>query len=304
LKKLKFKMGKHKKQTSKKRKSKKTTKAVKSSSKRRKTFKPKMSGKNVEMIQRKLFKWWAANRRWFPWRETENPYHILVSEVMLQQTQAPRVVPKYLEFIKAFPTPSKLATAPNADVLSLWQGLGYNRRAIWLKEAARQIHEVGSFPKDPKELLKLKGVGPYTSRSVLIFAFNQDLATVDTNIRRVLIHEGFASPETPQDELFKIAEILVPKGRSRDWHNALMDYASMELTAKSTGIKPSGGTQSKFKGSRRELRGHILRLFLQNGNRVEDLADQLKLKNDLVCSVISDLEKDGLLTRKGSNYFV
>jgi len=297
-------MGKPKKQASKKRKSRKATKATKAPRKRRKTNKPKFSMKKVSMFQQKLFTWWADNRRIFPWRETENPYLILVSEVMLQQTQAPRVVSKYLEFIEAFPTASALAKAANVDVLKLWQGLGYNRRAIWLKEAARQINDAGSFPVNSKELLQLKGIGPYTSRSVLIFAFNHDIATVDTNIRRIFIHEGFASKETTQAELFTIAEILLPKGRSRDWHNALMDYASIELTSRSTGIKPRTGTKTKFKGSRRQLRGHILRLFLQKGKTVKDLAEKLKLKNDLICSVIADLEKDGLLVRNGSSYSV
>ncbi|NHJ41320.1 MAG: Fe-S cluster assembly protein HesB, partial [Asgard group archaeon] len=192
----------------------------------------------IKNFQDKVFIWWKINKRDLPWRKTTNPYYIMISEVMLQQTQVTRTIQKYLEFIEHFPTLESLATALPAEVLKVWSGLGYNRRALWLQQAAQQIVNKGSFPETPEELEKLKGIGPYTARSILIFAMNKNLPTVDTNIRRILIAEGFADESTQEKELFQIAEKLVPKGKSRDWHNALMDYGSQVLTASKTGIKP------------------------------------------------------------------
>jgi A/G-specific adenine glycosylase len=137
-----------------------------------------------------------------------------------------------------FPTLESLAAAETKHLLSVWAGLGYNRRALWLREAANQIIERGGFPQEHAELRKLKGIGPYTSRSILIFAFNQDLAAVDTNIRRVMIAAGFATEEMTESQLQEVANVLLLRGQSRDWHNALMDYGSDILTSSSTGIAP------------------------------------------------------------------
>ncbi len=202
--------------------------------------------------------WWAENARDLPWRQDPSPYNVLVSEIMLQQTQVSRVVPKFSEFMKTYPTIESLANSETKSLLQVWSGLGYNRRALWLKEAAKQIVENGGFPQSVRELHKLKGVGPYTSRSILIFAFNQDLAAVDTNIRRVLIASGFADEETSDTELQAIADDVLLRGRSRDWHNALMDYGSLMLTARRTGISPMT-KQSCYEGSSRQIRGAIIR---------------------------------------------
>ena len=153
-----------------------------------------------------------------------------------------------------------LAEADTKELLKVWSGLGYNRRAMWLREAAKQIVEGDDFPKTVEELRELKGVGPYTSRSILIFAFNEDLAAVDTNIRRVLIASGFATEEMCESELQKIADDFLLEGRSRDWHNALMDYGSLVLNSGSTKIAPLT-KQPKFRGSTRQLRGAIIRIL-------------------------------------------
>ncbi|MHA1244983.1 MAG: A/G-specific adenine glycosylase, partial [Candidatus Heimdallarchaeota archaeon] len=146
-----------------------------------------INSSKIEAFRKKIFDWWVKNKRELPWRQTEDPYKIMVSEIMLQQTQVSRTIEKYLAFIEKFPTLKALADASPADVLTLWSGLGYNRRALWLQEAAKEIVAIGEFPKTPDALIKMKGIGPYTSRSILIFAFNQDVATIDTNIRRILI---------------------------------------------------------------------------------------------------------------------
>jgi len=118
----------------------------------------------IKQFLNKLFRWWKANKKSYPWRDTDEPYLILVSEFMLQQTQTKRVIPKYNEFIRQFPNLLSLSEANNKEVLHLWLGLGYNRRALWLKEAAKKIVELGFFPKSPRELKKIKGIGEYTSR--------------------------------------------------------------------------------------------------------------------------------------------
>ena len=159
-----------------------------------------ISEEKIKNFQRKIFSWWKEYKREFPWRETTNPYHILVSEIMLQQTQAERVVPKFLEFLDRFPTIEHLAKATPSEVLALWSGLGYNKRAIYLQEAAQYLIKKKNFPKTPTDLQEIKGIGKYTSRSILIFAYNMDIATVDTNIRRILIAEGFATEEMKEKE--------------------------------------------------------------------------------------------------------
>ncbi len=214
--------------------------------------------KSVEEFQNRVMTWWEKNARILAWREDPSPYHVLVSEIMLQQTQVTRVIPKYLEFLKAFPTIESLAEADNKRLLQVWSGLGYNRRAMWLRDAAREIIELGHFPQTAEELCALKGIGPYTSRSILIFAFNRDLAAIDTNIRRVLIASGFADEKMTERHVQEVADQLLLKGRSSDWHNALMDYGSAVLTSRMTRIPPTS-TQPKFEGSNRQVRGAILR---------------------------------------------
>ncbi len=216
--------------------------------------------KAVLAFQNKVMDWWHENKRDLPWRTNPTPYIVLISEVMLQQTQVNRVISKYEQFIEEFPTIESLANAETRHLLSVWSGLGYNRRALWLREAAKQIVDLGAFPRTIKELSSLKGIGPYTSRSILIFAFNDDLATVDTNIRRVMIAQGFAEESMTSAQLQEIADQVLLRGRARDWHNALMDYGSAVLTSSRTGIAPVS-SQPRFQGSTRQLRGQILKIL-------------------------------------------
>lgn len=220
---------------------------------------------SIHTFQQKVMDWWGKNARDLPWRNNPSPYEVLVSEVMLQQTQVNRVIPKYLEFLREFPTLEALATSETKRLLTVWSGLGYNRRALWLREAAREIVARGEFPQEAEDLRELKGIGPYASRSILIFAFNKDLATVDTNIRRVLIASGFADESMTHKEVQAVADALLWRGKSRDWHNALMDYGSDVLTADKTGIAPTS-RQSKFRRSSRQVRGVIIRVLTQNNS--------------------------------------
>ncbi len=221
---------------------------------------PNYNSDDVSAFQEKIMKWWDENVRDLPWRCDRSPYNVLVSEIMLQQTQVNRVIPKFLEFLRKFPTFEDLASAETKQLLQVWSGIGYNRRAVWLKEAAKQVVDRGGFPNSVEELRELKGIGPYTSRSILIFAFNEDLAAVDTNIRRVLIASGFAEEEMSSSQLQNVADDLLLRGRSRDWHNALMDYGALVLTSSSTGVSPQT-KQPQFRGSTRQLRGAIIRIL-------------------------------------------
>ena len=221
---------------------------------------------SVEAFQEKILGFYREQGRDFPWRRTRDRYAVMVSEIMLQQTQAERVAPRFLQWMERFPDVRELAAASLREVLLLWSGLGYNARGQRLQLAAALIVERhdGVVPAEPETLMTLPGIGPYTSRSIPVFADNLDLAAVDTNIRRVLIHE-LALPEgILPAELRKVAEEVLPKGHSRDWHNALMDYGALELTSRKTGIAPLT-KQSRFKGSRRWYRGQLLRDLLSAG---------------------------------------
>jgi A/G-specific adenine glycosylase len=256
--------------------------------------------RTIPQFQKFLLKWYAKEGRILPWRETTDPYLILVSEIMLQQTQVDRVIPKYHAWLTTFPTVVSLAEAQTADVLTYWSGLGYNNRALRLQKCAQMLTSEynGIFPRNPEELLKLPGIGPYTSRSILIFAFNHDIATVDTNIRRVFIHE-FGLPEnTTAAELFLFAQQCLPTGRSRDWHNALMDYGATILTARKTRIK-ARTTQSTFKGSRRWYRGDLLKRLVAGEQLViPSLLSVWGKKMEFVQDIIHDMESEGLITMK------
>jgi A/G-specific adenine glycosylase len=190
--------------------------------------------------RRRLLEWYRAGHRDLPWRATRDPYRVLVSEIMLQQTQADRVVPKYHEFLARFPTLAALADAPASEVIRAWAGLGYNRRALNLQRLARAVVEQhgGVMPSDPHELARLPGIGPYTAGAVACFAFERDVGFVDTNIRRVL-HRVLAGPELPRPtlparEIARAAAELVPPGQGYDWNQALMELGATLCRARST----------------------------------------------------------------------
>jgi A/G-specific adenine glycosylase len=191
----------------------------------------------AEAVQQALLGWFERVGRDLPWRRTRDPYAILVSEIMLQQTQVDRVIPKYHQFLEAFPTIEALAAAPLADVIRVWAGLGYNRRAVRLHALARWVvkHAGGQMPSDPAALRALEGLGPYTANAVACFAFGQDTPVVDTNIRRVLGRVfadvlGLDPPANPA--LYAFAERVLPKGEGYAWNQALMDLGATICTAR------------------------------------------------------------------------
>ncbi len=220
----------------------------------------------IPQFQRIILTWYKKNRRDLPWRHTKDPYKILVSEIMLQQTQVSRVIPKYQEFLKAFPSMKALAKTRKARLFSVWAGLGYWRRALHLQQTAKLLllRQGEQFPRDPKELGKLPGIGQYTARAVSCFAFNTTEAFLDTNIRQVYLYFFFSKKRNVSDkEILKIAQKAVRKDNAREWHYALFDYGAMAL--KNKGINKQSKhyhTQSKFKGSFRSLRTKAVRFLL------------------------------------------
>lgn len=233
---------------------------------------------DLEAIRRRLLAWYAVHRRELPWRGENDPYKILVSEIMLQQTGVERVRAYYPRFLQEFPDFATLAAAPRLDVLRVWGGLGYNRRAVYLHECAKAVvrDHGGILPSDPVRLKQLPGVGPYTLAALRSFAFHEDVATIDTNIRRVIGRIGFATATTPA-AIARWAAELVPPGRSSEWNQALMDFGSAQCTANRPDCRScplqdlchtagSGSIPTRqvaepkepFYGSRRYVRGRIV----------------------------------------------
>jgi A/G-specific adenine glycosylase len=222
-----------------------------------------------------LFDFYTQNARSMPWRLPDangayDPYHILVSEFMLQQTQVERVIPKYNAFISAFPSCEALSRAPLDTVFEIWTGLGYNRRALYLRECASNICANG-FPDNSEDLVGLKGIGHNTAAAILTYAFNQRHVFVETNIRTVLIHHFFKDAQmvTDAELLYCLEGILrTYKGSYRDFYWAMMDYGTwLKKSGIKTHVKSSTyKKQSRFKGSRRQIRGEVLRQAQKQAN--------------------------------------
>ena len=210
----------------------------------------------------------SEGRHDLPWRKDISPYSIVISEVMLQQTQVSRVLIKYPEFMNQFPSFADLAVADLSTILIAWQGMGYNRRARFLQQLAIKVTSefVGMLPSDPSELLALPGIGKATASSVAAFAFNVPTVFIETNIRRVFIHHFFPTSDEVNDrDIAPLVERTLDRERPREWYWALMDYGTylskhfVNANRKSRHYKK----QSRFSGSVREARGIVLRLLLE-----------------------------------------
>jgi len=271
----------------------------------------------LKAFQEKIFKYYAQNARIFPWRRTTNAYHILVSEIMLQQTQTDRVVPKYRAFLRLFPTWKALAQAQTAEVITAWQGLGYNRRALNLKRCAEKIYleHKGKMPQERKALESLPGIGPYTAGALLCFAFKKWEPLIETNIRRAFIHEFFQEQELIHDR--EIIEVLTKtltcsqnhteqaceEARcAAHWFYALMDYGAYLGKTLRTANNPNKKSrhytrQSKFEGSHRQVRGAILRYLTHNGStKSSELYEKINVAEAQIKKALKELEAEGFLT--------
>jgi A/G-specific adenine glycosylase len=245
-----------------------------------------LGGLDVPAVRQALVDWYEQDHRPFPWRKTSDPYEILISEVMSQQTQLGRVVDAWEAFLERWPTVEALAEADRSEVVGFWtdHSLGYNNRARYLHEAASQVVEEhgGSFPRDPDGLSELMGVGPYTANAVASFAFNNGDAVVDTNVKRVLYRAFDVADDDDQFE--EVASALLPEDNSRVWNNAIMELGGVacEKTpscdaadcpwrrwchAYETGdfTAPDVPEQPEFEGSRRQFRGRVVGALGEHG---------------------------------------
>lgn len=266
----------------------------------------KLSKKTIDSFQKKILTWWSDHRRDLPWRHTRDPYRIMVSEVMLQQTQVSRVLAGYRDFIEAFPSVQALAKASPADVLRIWKGLGYNRRALYLHRASKMICDQygDNFPTTYELLTALPGLGIYTARAILVFAYEQEVPLVDTNIRQIITHFfrlDQAKGRALEQEIEDIARQLIPSGKSWAWHQALMDYGALEIKKGNGKRKKVKKKQIPFRESNRFFRGRIIDRLREGNVRERKLIEAFQKKyaksTSFFVTIILGLESDGLITR-------
>lgn len=244
--------------------------------------------------------------RVLPWRETRDPWAILVSELMLQQTQVARVLPKYGEWLRRWPDPSSMAAASVAEVLAAWSGLGYNRRALALKAAASIIETEhgGTVPEDAAALRALPGVGGYTAGAVRAFAFGLPDVFLETNIRAALLHWFFPDREGVRDrELLPVAAAVLDRADPRAWHYALMDYgaALKKLAPNPSRRSAHHAVQSRFEGSLRQARGAIVRILSAEGpHEAESIHERCGMERERVANALAALVAEGTVEYAGS----
>jgi A/G-specific adenine glycosylase len=242
-----------------------------------------------------------------PWRKTADPYRILVSEVMLQQTQVDRVIPYFERFIKRFPKVRALAKAPLGDVLRLWQGLGYNRRAKMLHECAKVVvtHHAGRLPRTFTALVELPGIGPYTAAAVMAFAHNEPVALIETNVRAALIHHFFPMRGKVTDsELMPLVDAALDRKSPRKWYSALMDYGSHLKRIEGNASRRSAHhtKQSRFQGSDRQVRGAILRALALKTHNLDSLVKETKHTKTRLMAQVGQLLKENMIVKSRRGY--
>ncbi|MEY3031476.1 MAG: A/G-specific adenine glycosylase [Actinomycetota bacterium] len=272
-----------------------------------------------EEVVSELLAWGGPRLRDLPWRRTRDPWGVLVSEVMAQQTQVARIIPRWEAFMERFPTPESLAEAPLADLLRLWQGLGYPRRARALHEAARRIRDSGRFPSTVEQLMDLPGVGPYTARAVAAFSFDLDVGVLDTNVGRLLAR--LAGERLRPAAAQTMADDLVPKGDAWIWNQVVMDFGATVCTARTPrcdGCPVSGqcawagsteradpaqgsagvsGKQARFEGSDRQARGRLLAALVDGPILAVAVAVVMDRDSVVADRLLADLVAEGLCRR-------
>jgi len=264
-----------------------------------------------------ILDWYGLRRSLYPWRRTRDPYRVLVSEVMLQQTQAARVVPAYRAFLRRYPTLSALARAPMGEVVAAWNGLGHNRRAVWLSEAARTIagEHRGRIPRQREVLARLPGIGPYTAAAIASLAFGRAVPAIDTNVRRVVSRAllGVDPADVSSVEVRRLAERWLDRSDPGTWNQALMDLGreicrprprcdrcpvrgACRFVAEKREPTPSPRRQPPFRGSTREARGAVVRsLRPGSSSTLGELVARTGLDRGRIAQAIASLEADGLI---------
>lgn len=268
-----------------------------------------LSTEAVVRFQQLIWNYYHEYGRSFPWRDTRDPYRILVSELMLQQTQTERVLKKYQLFLDRFPGYSALATAPLAEVLRLWQGLGYNRRALGLKRIAELVHynHAGILPDDPDTLISFPMIGPATAGSLQAFIFNKPVAFIETNIRRVILYHFFDSKDGVHDSgVLDVVSQVLDASDPRQWYYALMDYG---VYLKYAVINPNRRSahyrrQAPFENSNRQIRGALLRLINLKGPLSTDAicGEMGSFEDERVLKCLSELAREGFIAAENETY--
>ena len=264
----------------------------------------------ISEFRQMVLDYYYQHGRPMPWRDTTDPYKILVSEIMLQQTQVERVLVKYPAFISAFPDFPSLAQAPLADILTVWQGMGYNRRAISLQKCAqRVVNEYnGTLPADVDTLATFPGIGRATASSICAFAFNMPVVFIETNIRRVFIHFFFSDANTVSDtEILPLVEKALYNDNPRIWYWALMDIGTaLKKTIANPNRRSTHYTkQSQFEGSDRRIRGRIIALLLATPNLTIDEIEKIFTEDpDRIFRIIKALESEGFIHCSKNHYSV
>jgi A/G-specific adenine glycosylase len=262
----------------------------------------------IRLFRDLILSHYRAHGRDLPWRRTTDPYRILVSEIMLQQTQVERVAVKYREFLEQFPDFESLARAPRSEVLLAWQGMGYNRRAIALQTTAgRVVGEYGGrLPADPDTLATFPGIGKATAAAIVAYAFNMPVVYIETNIRRIFIHFFFQDREDVRDdEILPLVEQSLPRENPREWYSALMDYGTVlkKRTANPNRRSASYTRQSRFEGSDRQIRGRVLALVLEEGTVTEEQVVLLVCEEPgRVRRILGDLAREGFVAENEGTY--
>ncbi|HUX12009.1 MAG TPA: A/G-specific adenine glycosylase [Spirochaetia bacterium] len=258
----------------------------------------------VKRFRQLIWNHFHTSGRKFPWRETDDPYEILISEFMLQQTQTDRVLPYYSRFVEKFPGIEALAAASLKEVIQLWQGLGYNRRARFLHETAGIVVRDfdGKIPCDPAMLRRFPGVGPGTAGAVAVFACRRPEVFIETNIRRVFIHLFFGNTERVADqEILPLVGLTLDRDNPREWYYALMDYG---VHIQSLFTNPNRRSthytrQARFENSNRQLRGKVVRaLAARESARLVDLSDEIGSDDERIVKVLADLVREGMVVRE------
>ena len=257
----------------------------------------------MEQFRTKIWDYYRTAGRDLPWRRDLRPYGIFVSEVMLQQTQVSRVLERWPRWIGRFDSFETLARAGLTEVLDEWQGMGYNRRAMWLQGAAKEIvaHYGGKLPADPAVLVKLPGIGPNTAASVAAFAYSRPVVFIETNIRRVFIHEFFPDSEEVADaQLRPLIEAALDSEHPREWYWALMDYGShLAKTVPNPNRRSQHyARQPAFEGSLRQMRGEVLRRLLVGPTAQADM----RIDDERLGQVLASLEREAMIERTGGVY--
>lgn len=269
----------------------------------------KLSKNKINLFQNFIWDFYQKSGRFFVWRNVADPYKIVVSEIMLQQTQTYRVEQKYEQFVAELSTFEHLADAPLRTVLSLWQGLGYNRRALYLQQIAKKvINEYdGQLPNNPTILETFPGIGKATAASICAFAFNRPTVFIETNIRTVFIHSFLSQQVSIADKsIMPLIEQTLDKLKPREWYYALMDYGVLLKKSYPHIAKKSAhySKQSKFEGSNRQIRGLIIKILTEKGNASwGTLASIIKSKQDRIENILQQLCDEGLIKKNSSEEF-